>query len=77
MLNYTYQDILHYYLNYMLKVTKLKQILTNTYKTIKYFNSIFYITKSLKLILFIKPKSFKYEYLFKTILVIFKLKKLG
>lgn len=61
----------------MPKVIDLKQILTGIYKITQYLNLIFYITRTSKLTIPLKFKNFKYEYLFKTISVIFELKKLG
>lgn len=59
----------------MLKITNQKRVPTNIYKTIKCLNSIFYITKTLKLIMILKFKGFKHKYLFEIILVILELKK--
>lgn len=61
----------------ILKITDQKWISISIYKTIKYLNSIFYITQISKLIIFLKLKGSKYKYSSKTILIICKLKKLG
>ena len=59
----------------MPEVTNWKRVPTGTHKITKCSNSIFYITRTLKLIMFSKPKGFRREYSFETISVFCKLKK--
>lgn len=61
----------------MPNITDQKWVPIGINKTIKYSNSIFFITKTLKLIMFLKFKGFRHKYLPETILIICKLKKLS
>lgn len=55
----------------------MAQLLNSIYTIAKYLNIKFSTIKISKLFIFLKFKSSKYKYLFKTIFVILKLKKLG
>ena len=59
------------------KVTNRKLVPTGIYKTTECSNSIFYITKTSKLIMRSKLKGFRREYLSETISIILELKKSG
>lgn len=61
----------------MLEVINWKRVSISTHKITKCLNSIFYITRTLKLIIFSKSKGFRCKYSSKTISVICELKKLG
>ena len=61
----------------MPEVTNRKRVPIGIHKTTKYSNSIFYITRTSKLIMPLEPKGSRREYLSKTILVILELKKSG
>lgn len=61
----------------MTEVTNRKWVSTGIYKTIEFSNLIFYITRTLKLIMFSKPKSSRCKYLFQTISITLELKKLA
>lgn len=59
------------------EITNQKRVLSGVYNIIKYLNLNFPITRISKFIMFSKSKSFRCEYLSKTISVIIKLKKSG
>ena len=59
------------------EVIDRKRVLIGTHKTTKCLNSIFYITRTLKLIIPSKPKGSRREYLSETISVILELNKSG
>ena len=61
----------------MLEVIDRKLVLIGIYKSIKYSNSIFYITRTLKLSMPSKPKGFRREYSSEIISVLFELKNSG
>ena len=59
------------------EVTDRKRVPTGTHKTTECSNSIFYITRTSKLIMPSKPKGSRREYSSETISVILELKKSG
>lgn len=72
--NLLYNSVLY---NWMPEVIDRKQVLNGTHKTTKCLNSIFYIIRTSKLIMPLKPKGSRCKYSSETISVILKLKKSG